>query len=70
MARTAPDPLATYNAKRDFAKTGEPAGKHDPGATGNRTRPLRHDVTPTAIDISDTRPGLNLEPRTACSPLS
>jgi bifunctional non-homologous end joining protein LigD len=27
MARKQPDPLATYNRKRDFAKTAEPAGK-------------------------------------------
>jgi len=27
MAKNTPDPLATYNKKRDFAKTAEPAGK-------------------------------------------
>ena len=29
------DPLELYNAKRDFARTAEPAGKHDPAAGGN-----------------------------------
>ena len=29
MANKAADPLATYNQKRDFAKTAEPKGGHD-----------------------------------------
>ena len=30
------DPLAAYNAKRDFKLTAEPAGKREASATGNR----------------------------------
>ncbi|WP_395332475.1 DNA ligase D [Novosphingobium sp. BL-8H] len=33
--KSAADPLATYNAKRDFAKTAEPAGKAERSAGGN-----------------------------------
>jgi bifunctional non-homologous end joining protein LigD len=44
MTRKAADPLATYNAKRDFAKTAEPAGK--PGkAAGNIFMVQKHDAT-------------------------
>jgi bifunctional non-homologous end joining protein LigD len=35
MARKASDPLATYNKKRDFAKTAEPAGKIARGDSHN-----------------------------------
>ncbi len=33
--RKSADPLAVYNAKRDFAKTAEPAGQAENSATGN-----------------------------------
>ena len=42
MARS--DPLAQYNAKRDFKKTAEPAGKVAPGK-GNRFIVQKHDAT-------------------------
>jgi bifunctional non-homologous end joining protein LigD len=38
------DPLATYNAKRDFAKTAEPAGKVAKGS-GQRFMVQKHDAT-------------------------
>ncbi|WP_260597723.1 DNA ligase D [Sphingomonas endolithica] len=38
------DPLALYNAKRDFAKTAEPAGTLDPGH-GNSFMVQKHDAT-------------------------
>ncbi len=41
---TATDPLARYNAKRDFAKTAEPAGTLAPG-NGNRFIVQKHDAT-------------------------
>ena len=34
-AKKAADPLATYNAKRDFGKTPEPSGKAESSAGGN-----------------------------------
>jgi bifunctional non-homologous end joining protein LigD len=40
----AQDPLALYNAKRDFAKTAEPAGTLDPGH-GNSFMVQKHDAT-------------------------
>ena len=40
----APDPLATYNAKRDFARTAEPAGTLAPGH-GNAFVVQKHDAT-------------------------
>ncbi|MEP9358721.1 DNA ligase D [Sphingomonas sp. KR3-1] len=40
----ATDPLAKYNAKRDFAKTAEPAGKIAKG-TGHRFMVQKHDAT-------------------------
>jgi bifunctional non-homologous end joining protein LigD len=43
MAKRA-DPLAQYNAKRDFALTPEPAGKVEKGA-GNRFIVQKHDAT-------------------------
>ena len=48
MART--DPLATYNRKRDFAKTAEPAGKV---AKGDRHRFIvqKHDATRLHYDF-------------------
>jgi bifunctional non-homologous end joining protein LigD len=39
-----PDPLALYNAKRDFAKTAEPAGTLAPG-NGNSFMVQKHDAT-------------------------
>ena len=38
------DPLAKYNAKRDFAKTAEPAGTLEPGH-GNRFIVQKHDAS-------------------------
>ena len=40
----APDPLALYNAKRDFKKTAEPAGTLAPGK-GNSFMVQKHDAT-------------------------
>ena len=39
------DPLAAYNAKRDFKLTAEPAGTHAPSAAGNRYIVQKHDAT-------------------------
>ncbi|WP_371809699.1 DNA polymerase ligase N-terminal domain-containing protein [Croceicoccus sp. YJ47] len=45
-----PDPLAAYNAKRDFSRTSEPAG--DPGAPGgNRFIVQKHDATRLHWDL-------------------
>ena len=49
MART--DPLAEYNAKRDFAKTAEPAGKRASGKGGNRFIVQKHDATRLHWDL-------------------
>ncbi|MCW1403559.1 DNA ligase D [Novosphingobium sp. MW5] len=43
MARA--DPLKEYNAKRDFAKTAEPAGKRATSEGGNRFIVQKHDAT-------------------------
>ncbi len=48
MART--DPLAQYNAKRDFKLTPEPAGKVEKG-TGNRFIVQKHDATRLHYDF-------------------
>ena len=47
MARTtkAKDPLGTYNAKRNFGKTAEPAGKRESSEGGNRFIVQKHDAT-------------------------
>ena len=44
-AKSAADPLATYNAKRDFGKTAEPAGKRQRSEGGNRFIVQKHDAT-------------------------
>ena len=44
------DPLARYNAKRDFAKTLEPAGEIAPG-TGNRFMVQKHDASRLHWDL-------------------
>jgi bifunctional non-homologous end joining protein LigD len=44
VPKAAADPLATYNAKRDFAKTAEPAGKVAKGVN-NRFIVQKHDAT-------------------------
>ncbi|KQT33346.1 ATP-dependent DNA ligase [Sphingomonas sp. Leaf412] len=44
------DPLATYNAKRDFAKTAEPAGTLAPG-NGNSFMVQKHDATRLHWDL-------------------
>jgi bifunctional non-homologous end joining protein LigD len=49
MARK-PDPLATYNAKRDFARTAEPAGTLAKGQ-GNRFVVQKHDATRLHYDF-------------------
>lgn len=49
MAKRA-DPLAQYNAKRDFALTPEPAGKLEKGA-GNRFIVQKHDATRLHYDF-------------------
>ena len=49
MAKRA-DPLAQYNAKRDFALTREPAGKVEKGA-GNRFIVQKHDATRLHYDF-------------------
>ncbi len=45
-----PDPLERYNAKRDFAKTAEPAGKIAKGA-GNMFMVQKHDATRLHWDL-------------------
>ncbi|MCW1429962.1 DNA ligase D [Novosphingobium sp. JCM 18896] len=45
MASRSKDPLATYNAKRDFKKTAEPKGKRAPSAAGNRFIVQKHEAT-------------------------
>jgi len=49
MAR--PDPLSTYNAKRDFQRTAEPAGKHESSATGNQFIVQKHAATRLHWDL-------------------
>lgn len=44
MAKRA-DPLADYNAKRDFARTTEPAGKRGSAPSGNSFMVQKHDAT-------------------------
>ncbi|WP_448501280.1 DNA ligase D [Sphingomonas sp.] len=44
MAKRA-DPLATYNAKRNFTRTAEPAGRAGRGVGGNRFVVQKHDAT-------------------------
>ncbi len=39
------DPLAAYNAKRDFKRTAEPAGERAASETGNRYIVQKHDAT-------------------------
>jgi bifunctional non-homologous end joining protein LigD len=50
MAMRRADPLAQYNAKRDFALTPEPAGKIEKG-TGNRFIVQKHDATRLHYDF-------------------
>jgi len=49
--RKAADPLATYNAKRDFAKTPEPAGQAQSSAGGNLFIVQKHDATRLHWDL-------------------
>jgi bifunctional non-homologous end joining protein LigD len=52
MARKPADPLATYNKKRDFAKTAEPAGKVAPGrGKALRFMVQKHDATRLHFDF-------------------
>jgi bifunctional non-homologous end joining protein LigD len=50
MARKPADPLATYNKKRDFEKTAEPAGKVAAGK-GHRFMVQKHDATRLHYDF-------------------
>ncbi len=50
MART-PDLLASYNAKRNFATTREPAGAVEQGGAGNRFIVQKHDATRLHFDF-------------------
>ena len=45
------DPLAAYNAKRDFELTAEPAGKREASETGNRFIVQKHDATRLHWDL-------------------
>lgn len=45
------DPLAQYNAKRDFARTAEPAGKRESSGTGNQFLVQKHDATRLHWDL-------------------
>jgi bifunctional non-homologous end joining protein LigD len=45
------DPLALYNAKRDFTKTAEPAGKRASSSTGDRFIVQKHDATRLHWDL-------------------
>ena len=49
MART--NPLATYNAKRDFKKTAEPSGKRESSKAGNLFMVQKHDATRLHWDL-------------------
>ena len=49
MART--DPLATYNAKRDFGRTPEPAGKAQSSSGGDLFIVQKHDATRLHWDL-------------------
>src|SRR5690349_1576588 len=52
MATKTSDPLATYNRKRDFAKTAEPAGKAAPKrAKGLTFMVQKHDATRLHYDF-------------------
>lgn len=46
-----PDPLAEYNAKRDFKQTAEPSGKVAASAGGNRFIVQKHDATRLHWDL-------------------
>jgi bifunctional non-homologous end joining protein LigD len=45
MASRKSDPLAVYKAKRDFARTPEPGGKHEAAASGHRFIVQKHAAT-------------------------
>src|SRR3954469_6799833 len=54
MARKAADPLETYNRKRDFAKTAEPAGKIGPAKGAHAPAVFmvqKHDATRLHYDF-------------------
>ncbi|HYJ31368.1 MAG TPA: DNA polymerase ligase N-terminal domain-containing protein, partial [Allosphingosinicella sp.] len=53
MARSKPDPLATYNAKRDFSKTAEPKGSLDrlSWGQGDGFMVQKHDATRLHWDL-------------------
>ena len=46
-----PDPLAAYNAKRDFAKTSEPSGKAQSSESGDLFIVQKHDATRLHWDL-------------------
>ena len=45
------DPLAVYNAKRDFGQTPEPAGKKEDSRNGNLFIVQKHDATRLHWDL-------------------
>ena len=45
------DPLAAYNAKRDFARTAEPEGRHEPASGGDIFMVQKHDATRLHWDL-------------------
>ena len=45
------DPLAAYNAKRDFGRTPEPAGQQAKGGAGDRFIVQKHDATRLHWDL-------------------
>ncbi|WP_338243578.1 DNA ligase D [Aurantiacibacter hainanensis] len=49
--RTSSDPLAEYNAKRDFKATPEPAGTRESSETGNAFIVQKHDATRLHWDL-------------------
>ncbi|MEP2234779.1 MAG: DNA ligase D [Alteripontixanthobacter sp.] len=49
--RSETDPLATYNAKRDFEKTPEPAGSAESSESGNLFIVQKHDATRLHWDL-------------------
>ena len=50
-AKKGSDPLATYNAKRDFGKTPEPSGKPESSEKGNLFIVQKHDATRLHWDL-------------------
>jgi bifunctional non-homologous end joining protein LigD len=51
VGRRSSDPLQTYRAKRDFAKTGEPSGRAPQGRESRRFIVQKHDATRLHFDL-------------------